>query len=345
MEWRDQDGLGTLIATTNIRHPYELYFRERAPWKTGLVRLKCGATIIAFLHSGTPTAPCPVRIGTRLDRAGQAVLIALPEKDTTDMSEDPLLRELGNAPMNRKVLVTDGGSQLGGAVVEQVIAAGAEIVWVGISESWKSHPDTKRLAAIPQVALLPLDLTNTESVETLASQIGGKVDILINTAEFHRTHSIMSRRGVETARAEMEINYFGLLRLAQAFGPAMGARAAEGSNNAVAWVNILSIFALSNYPKQGTFSASKAAAYSLSQSLRAELRQFGLRVLNVFPGPVDEDWNQLELPPKIGLPKLASAIVTALEQGIEDLYPDPVAQDWHERWLADPKVLEMEQVL
>ena len=69
----------------------------------------------------------------------------------------------------------------------------------------------------------------------------------------------------------MEVNYFGLLRLAQAFAPVLKARAADGPANAVAWVNLLSIFALTNYPPHGTYSASKAAAFSLSQALRAEL--------------------------------------------------------------------------
>ncbi len=66
--------------------------------------------------------------------------------------------------------------------------------------------------------------------------------------------------GVETARAEMDVNYFGLLRLAQEFGPAMRARGADGQSSAVAWVNLLSIYALANFPPHGTFSASKAAA-------------------------------------------------------------------------------------
>jgi NAD(P)-dependent dehydrogenase (short-subunit alcohol dehydrogenase family) len=83
----------------------------------------------------------------------------------------------------------------------------------------------------------------------------------------------------------MEVNYFGLLRLAQSFAPALRARAADG---AVAWVNLLSIFALANFPPHGTFSASQAAAHSLAQCLRAETRGAGLRVVNVYPGPVEQ---------------------------------------------------------
>ena len=97
----------------------------------------------------------------------------------------------------------------------------------------------------------------------------------------------------------MDVNYFGLLRLAQEFGPAMRSRGADGQASAVAWVNLLSIYALANFPPHGTFSASKAAAHSLAQCLRAEMRPAGVRVVNVFPGPIDDEWNQLLPPPKL----------------------------------------------
>jgi NAD(P)-dependent dehydrogenase (short-subunit alcohol dehydrogenase family) len=85
------------------------------------------------------------------------------------------------------------------------------------------------IQALPQVTLVPLDLTNERSVTELAGEIGGKVDIVVNTAEVHRTFGIGARRGTDVARAEMEINYFGLLRLAQAFGPALKGRSADGA--------------------------------------------------------------------------------------------------------------------
>ena len=68
------------------------------------------------------------------------------------------------------------------------------------------------------MALVPLDVTDSRSVKAAAGEIGGRVDILINTAEVHRVQGIASRSGVESARAEMDVNYFGLLRLAQEFG-------------------------------------------------------------------------------------------------------------------------------
>ena len=176
----------------------------------------------------------------------------------------------------------------------------------------------------------------------LAGEIGGKIDIVVNTADFHRTFSIASRRGVETAQQEMDVNYFGLLRLAQEFAPALSGRAADGASSAIAWVNMLSIFALSNYPPHGTYSASKAAAFSLSQALRAELRPAGIRVINLFPGPIDDEWDQLERPPKLSPATVAAAVVEALKGSVEDVYPGDVAQDWLARHLDNPKALERE---
>jgi NAD(P)-dependent dehydrogenase (short-subunit alcohol dehydrogenase family) len=192
------------------------------------------------------------------------------------------------------------------------------------------------------VTLVPLDVTDSRNMRELAAEIGAKVDIMINNAEHHRAYGIANRAGVETARAEMDVNYFGLLRLAQEFGPVMRARGADGQASAVAWVNLLSIYALANFPPHGTFSASKAAAHSLAQCLRAEMRPAGVRVVNVFPGPLDDEWNQLLPPPKLAPRALAQAMVRALRDGVEDVYPGDVAQEWLERWRDNPKALEKE---
>jgi NAD(P)-dependent dehydrogenase (short-subunit alcohol dehydrogenase family) len=280
-------------------------------------------------------------VRAHLDKSGQAVLIALPAEDTANMADDPMLREMTSDPKFRKVLVTDGKSAAGQAIAKALAEAGADIVWVGVAESWKDAPGLAALEKLPQIECVPLDVTDEKSVRDLAGVIGGKVDILINTAEFHRAHGIADR-GTETARAEMDVNYLGLLRLAQAFGPAMRARAAEGAVPATAWVNLLSIHALSALPAHGTFSAAKAAAFALSQNLRADMRHAGIRVVNVFPGPIDDEWNQLVPPPKLAPDALARAIVAALRDGIEDVYPGDVAQDVWTRFRESQKALERE---
>jgi NAD(P)-dependent dehydrogenase (short-subunit alcohol dehydrogenase family) len=245
-------------------------------------------------------------------------------------------------PRFRKALVTDAKTAVGQAMVRALVDAGADIVWAGVAEPWKKTGGLERITSLAQVTVVPLDVTNGRSVETLAGEIGGKVDIVVNTAEVHRAYGIGARRGTDAAQAEMEVNYFGLLRLAQAFGPALKGRAADGAAHATAWVNVLSIYALSNFPPHGTFSASKAAALSLAQCLRAEMRPAGIRVINVFPGPVDDEWNQNMPPPKVAPGALASAVIRALRDGVEDVYPGDVAQEWLERWRSDPKVLERE---
>ena len=340
--WTQQPGRGELLASTVLHHSNDLFFRERLPWRLGLVRLECGPTVVAHLHEAVPAAPTPVHVAARLDRAGQAVLVALPHKEMIDMADDRQLREFACDPKLRKVLITDGKTGVGQALAKALAAAGAELIWVGYAEPWKHFAGFDELKTMPQVTLVPLDLTDSKNVRELAAEIGGKVDILVNNAEYHRPFGIGNRHGVETARAEMDVNYFGLLRLAQEFGPAMRSRGADGLASAVAWVNLLSIYALANFPPHGTFSASKAAAQSLAQCLRAEMRPAGVRVVNVFPGPIDDEWNQLLLPPKVAPTALAVAIVKALREGLEDVYPGDVAQEWLERWRDNPKALEKE---
>jgi NAD(P)-dependent dehydrogenase (short-subunit alcohol dehydrogenase family)/uncharacterized OB-fold protein len=341
LRWRPHDGRGELISETTLRHAQELYFRERLPWRLGLVRLDAGPTVVAHLHAACGPAPARVAIRSALDRSGQPVMVATPEADTA-LADDPKLRDMTCDPQSRKILVTDGKTAVGQAMVRAALTAGADLVWVGCAEPWKQPPGFADVAALARAAVVPLDVTDSRSVSELAGRIGGKVDILINTADHHRAFGVAARDGIETAQAEMEVNYFGLLRLAQAFAPVLRARAADGPHGAVAWVNILSIYALTNFPPHGTYSAAQAAALSLSQGLRADMRASGIRVINVLPGPIDDEWSQLILPPKLAPAALARAVMAALESSVEDVFPGDVAQDWLARWRDDAKTLERE---
>lgn len=342
LTWRPQTGEGELIGETTLHAAQELFFRERLPWRIGNVRLDAGVNVVAFVHESVDVPPARVRVAAALDRAGQAVLIAVPQQGRKALSDDPRLREMTCDPRGRKILVTDGKSAVGQAIVRALAVAGTELIWIGEAEPWKKSPGLDALRALPQAKMVALDVTDSSAVRELAGEIGGKVDIVVNTGDCHRTFSIVARRGVETAQLEMDVNYFGLLRLAQEFAPALKARAADGAASAVAWVNVLSIFALANYPAHGTYSASQAAALSLSQALRAELRPSGVRVINLFPGPIDDEWDQLEMPPKISPTAVAAALVEALKGSVEDVYPGDVAQDWLKRHLESPKTLERE---
>ncbi|MBS0579200.1 MAG: SDR family NAD(P)-dependent oxidoreductase [Proteobacteria bacterium] len=342
LTWREQDGAGELISQTQLHTSHDTFFRQRMPWRLGMVKLDAGPTLVVHLHGDVGSAPARVKVGARLDKAGMAVLVGFPDRDVPHMADDTQLREFTCDPKYRKALVTDGKTAVGQAQVRALVDAGADLVWVGHAEPWKKLPGLAELRELPQVSLVPLDVTDGRSVKELAGEIGAKVDILVNNVEVHRAHGIASRYGTDIARAEMEVNYLGLLRLAQEFGPVMRGRGADGQSSAVAWVNLLSIFALTNFPTHGTYSASKAAALSLAQCLRAEMRPAGLRVINVFPGPIEDEWNQLLPPPKLAPAALARAVIGALRDGVEDVYPGDVAQEWLARFRESPKVLERE---
>jgi len=346
LDWKVQEGRGELLSETTLLHTHHEFFRRRLPIRLGLVRLDSGPTAVVYLHESVLCAPARVRIAAHLDRAGLATLVALAEDSG---GHEPLLRMRGAAmtnsrhlremvcdPRGRKVLVTSTESAVGTALVRALLAAGADTVWAGYRLSSGAPQDAilqDLVAGSKQVILVQLDVTSEQSVREAAAAAGSEVDIMINTAEC---------RG--TAHAEMDSNYFGLLRLAHAFGPIMRARAAAADSELgpCAWVNLLSICALSSAPGLNTFSASKAAAHSLSQSLRADLLPAGIRVVNVFPGLVDEEWARELPPPKLAPETLARAIVEALLDGVEDVYPGEVAQDWFNRWRDNPKTLERE---
>ncbi|MYA29632.1 MAG: SDR family NAD(P)-dependent oxidoreductase [Gammaproteobacteria bacterium] len=343
--WTPMSGRGELLAHTTLHHSNDPFYRERLPWRLGLTRLAEGPVVVAHLHRDCPPPPAAVRVTAKLDKAGRGVLVALPADELGDMSTDPRHGEFSCDPEHRKVLVTDGKSRVGQALVRELAAAGASVIWVGQAEPWKKYAGQDAIEKLDQVTVIPLDLTDERGIKRIGAEIGGRVDILINNAEVHRTQGIEGSGGAELARREMEVNYLGLLRLAQAFGPAMRSRGADGGAAATAWVNVLSVYALSNYPPQGTYSASKAAALSLSQCLRAEMQDAGIRVVNVFPGPIDEEWNQTLPPPKLAPERLARDVVQGLRDGVEDLFPGDVAKEWLERWKDNPKVLERELAL
>ncbi len=341
LPWQDIAAGGELIAETTLRTSVNTYFRERMPWRIGTVRLDAGPMVLAHVH-GDVGEFTRVRMIARTDKSGQGVLMALPAEETDNMADDKQFRALTCDPKHRRVLVTDGRTELGQRTVSALAAAGAARIFVGIAEDWRPYAGSTELAAVPGVEIMPLDITDTISVNELAGEIGGKTDILINTAEHVRPGSPMERNGILTARDEMETNYFGLMRLIQAFGPAMRGRGADGENSACAWVNLLSVYALSNWSAYGTTTASQAAAYSLSQCLRNEFAGSGVKVVNVLFGPLEESWRQPLPPPKVTPERLADAVVEALRQGIENVTLGPVAEDIVRRFKDDPFVLERE---
>lgn len=337
--WKRQSGDGELIACTVLHHSHDAYFRERLPWSIGTVKLDCGPTVVVHLPDAAPKPPARVRVSVRLDRAGMGVLVMTASKTGTsaDLNNDRRLQELACAPKGCNVLVTNGSSLHAQATVQALLSAGAERIWVGMPEPDKEHLKIGVLRESPRVLCVPLNVADDSSVKQLADDIGGDVNIVINTVEANASLSALPLE--ESARREMEVNYFGLLNLGRHFGPIMLTRAADGEAK-LAWVNVLSIFSLVTLPTHSTYSASMAAAHSLSQGLRTDLGRFGVRVINVFPGPFDDVRSHSLPEPKLAPTALADAIVTALHDGVEDIYPGELASEWRDRLREDPKTLE-----
>lgn len=334
---------GFLLAQTTVESSSDPYFRERAPWKVGLVQMQCGPQIVCHLHEDCEGIGSDVEMSLNLDKAGQAAFFALPCKRQGDWTDDRKWREMTADPKFRRVLVTDGRNDVSPALVAALKDAGCGEIYVGLSESWKPVAIAlDRLRDIPGVTIVNLDVTSEKSVRDLAGSIGAKVDILINTADHVRLSALFDPAELNRGRDTLERTVLGALRLAQAFGPVMQGRGADGVNSAVAWVNVLSIYAQTNLPQFGMHSVANAASLSLAQWLRAELRAGGVRVLNVFSGPLETDWYQALPPPKVVPSALAKAIISGLQRGLEDIYVGVVAEDIERRLAANPKAVERE---
>ena len=123
----------------------------------------------------------------------------------------------------------------------------------------------------------------------------------------------------------LAVNFFGIYDLTQAFLPSL-----THSHGAI--VNILSIVAFAPLPLIASYSISKAAAFSLTQSLRAFLAGRGIKVHAVLTGPVDTDMNRGLDIPKVSTESAARAIYAGVEQEEEDIFPDPMSASMAESW-------------
>ncbi len=139
LPFRDVDNGGMLMAETTVQTSTDPYFRERTPWRVGTVKLDAGPVVVAHLH-GDAREGERVRLEFKLDKSGSAVAIALPEKDTPNMADDPHLREMTCDPKFRRVLITDGRNAVGQAMAKAFSDAGAAIVFVGLADAWKPFP-------------------------------------------------------------------------------------------------------------------------------------------------------------------------------------------------------------
>jgi NADP-dependent 3-hydroxy acid dehydrogenase YdfG len=177
-----------------------------------------------------------------------------------------------------------------------------------------------------------LDLSNTDTIQTLAAEIHD-LRLLINNAGVLDFGSALEAP-LDAIRRNFEVNFFGTLMTARAFAPVI-----EG-NGGGAIVNVLSVVALASMPGLAAYNASKAALWSITQSLRGSLADRRIAVHGVFPGPVDTEMAAAIDIQKTSAGDVARAVIEGIQNGVEDIFPDPMARQVYEGWRKDHKAVE-----
>jgi NAD(P)-dependent dehydrogenase (short-subunit alcohol dehydrogenase family) len=215
----------------------------------------------------------------------------------------------------KTVLVTGANRGLGKALVNEALRRGARRVYAA-----SRHP---LVHADQRVVPVILDVTNPDQIEQAVERVDS-LDILINNAGVSVPDNLTDRSAFES---HLAVNLYGTLDVTQAFLPAL-----TRSRGAV--VNIVSIGALAAVPVLPAYSISKAAALSLTQSQRALLAGQGVSVHAVMPGPIDTDMvRDLDIP-KAPPDEVAEAALDGVEQGEEEIFPDPMSQMLADGWRA-----------
>ena len=217
------------------------------------------------------------------------------------------------ATRDKAVLVTGANRGIGQALVAEALARGAKRVYACTRQPL-AHPDDR-------VTPLSLDVTSTAQIQAAASQVES-LDMLINNAGIMVRDDLTDPAVLER---HLAVNLYGTCAVTQAFLPAV-----TRSRGAI--VNILSMNALAPLPLIPAYSVSKAAAFSLTQSLRALVAGQGVRVHAVLPGPVDTDMTRGSDVPKASPGSVALAIFNAVDNGEEEIFPDPASAPMAAHW-------------
>lgn len=223
---------------------------------------------------------------------------------------------------DRTVLVTGANRGIGRALVEEALRRDARRLYAATRQPF-THPDAR-------VRPVPLDVTDQTTIEAVAAQVE-HLDVLVNNAGLAIFDSLGSR---EVLEQHLTVNFFGPYAVTHAFLPHL-----TRSRGAV--VNVLSLAALASVPGMAGYSASKAAALALTQTLRLQLAAQGVRVHAVLAGPVDTDMVRSLDIPKAAPSAVAAAILDGVAAGDDDIFPDPLSATLAEGWPAGPvKLLE-----
>jgi NAD(P)-dependent dehydrogenase (short-subunit alcohol dehydrogenase family) len=223
-------------------------------------------------------------------------------------------------------LVTGANRGLGARLVAEVLRAGAAKVYAA------SRSPAAAAAGDPRVQPLILDVTDPASVAAAAAA-APDVTVLVNNAGVLAFGSALT--GDLTAfERDLATNYLGTLRVTRAFAPALE------RNAPAAVVNILTLIALAPAGPMAGYSASKAAAHSITQALRAELRDRGITVLGAYPGGIDTDMLAGVQAPKAPPEIVAARIIADLADGHTIVFPDDASASAGSVYLTDPVGLE-----
>lgn len=314
LQWTDVSPDGVVIARTDVHQSLEPGFAGLLPLATGLVRHDSGVSLLCFLHPDCqPDAP--VQLHMKLDRGGSAVPVATPRD--ADLNEEASLAHFSRSARGRTVLITDASHEVGQACARALVAAGAARVWLGT-------PDRSALADAAGANALLLNFDAPDEARQALEAIAPQIDLVVFTP---------SRDPAADARPGDCLAAFALV--AETLAPAL-------ENRRGSWVSVLSAAGFALPPNQAAFAARMAALDALSRGLRARLLTAGGYLLTAYPGPLDLPAIAARPGPKLSVDRLGQAISRALDQGMEDLFPDPVSQDLRARALASPKTLERE---
>jgi NAD(P)-dependent dehydrogenase (short-subunit alcohol dehydrogenase family) len=230
---------------------------------------------------------------------------------------------------NTVALVTGASRGIGAALVQALLDHGASKVYAAA----RQEDDLARLRAARDRRIVPVDLdvTNADQVGRVANQ-ARDVKVLFNNAGVLDFGSVLDASPAAFNR-NFDVNFFGLLNVTRALAPTL-------TENRGAVVNILTLVALASMPGLGVYNASKAAAWSLTQSLRADFAKRQVKVFSVFPGAVDTDMLKGVEMPKTAPASVASEVLMGLEAGQEDIFPDPMAKTLYAQWTTDHKAIE-----
>jgi NAD(P)-dependent dehydrogenase (short-subunit alcohol dehydrogenase family) len=207
-------------------------------------------------------------------------------------------------------LVTGANRGLGAAIARALVTAGATV-----------YGAARDPASITNDGVVPvrLDVTSDDDVADVARRCRD-VSILVNNAGISRGSASLAPGAADAARDELETNFFGTMRMARAFAPILG------ENGGGALVNMLSVLSFVALPQSATYSASKAAAWSLTNALRMELRRQGTLVVAVHAGFIDTDMAAGVDSEKVSPQSVATQIVAAIEADAEEVLADPTSE-------------------